>query len=241
MRYGIFSDIHSNLEALDAVIEAYRREDIDEYLCIGDLVGYAANPNECIQKVLALAAVTIAGNHDWASVGLLSTGHFNPFAREAALWTRSNLNEQGRRFLEGLPLVYKNEHLTLAHGTLDQPGDFNYMTDAYIASKTLELLETEICFVGHTHVPGAFVESEEGMCYHEDGNIDIKKGSRYIINAGSIGQPRDGDPRAAYCIYDTDKNNIRIKRISYDIQGARNKIISEGLPGVLGERLLAGR
>ncbi len=242
MRYGIFSDIHSNLEALDAVIEAYRKEKIDRYLCVGDVVGYASSPKECIEKIRMLAMITVAGNHDWASVNLISTDYFNPLAKEAVFWTQRNLDEEGRYFLEHLMLVYKNEDLTMVHGTLDEPGDFNYMTDGYIASRTFELLETNICFVGHTHVPGVFIKSKDSRIrYQEDSNINIKEDSKYIINVGSVGQPRDGNPKAAYCIYDSDKKNVQIKRISYDIQTVRKKIIAGGLPRFLGERLLIGR
>lgn len=242
MRYGIFSDIHSNLEALDAVIEDYKKEEIDRYLCVGDVVGYAANPKECIGKVKRLTMVTVAGNHDWASVNLFSTDYFNPNALEAVSWTTRNLDEQCRYFLEHLILVYKNEDLTMVHGTLDKPGDFNYMTDGYIASRTFELLETNICFVGHTHVFGVFVKSKDGRIqYQEESSIDIKEDNKYIINVGSVGQPRDANPKAAYCIYDTEKKNVQIQRISYDIQATRQKIINEGLPRFLGERLLMGR
>lgn len=242
LRYGIFSDVHSNLEALDAVIKAYGREEIDKYLCVGDVVGYGANPKECIEKIRLLVMITVAGNHDWASVSLFSTDYFSPNALEAVFWTQRNLDEGGRYFLKHLMPIYKNEDLTLVHGTLDEPGDFNYMTDGYIASRTFGLLETDICFVGHTHVPGVFIKSENAhIRYQEENNINIKGGSKYIINVGSVGQPRDGDPGAAYCIYDTKKKNVQIKRISYDIQAARGKIINAGLPGFLGERLLAGR
>jgi len=242
LRYGIFSDIHSNLEALDAVIEAYREEKIDKYLCVGDVVGYASSPKECIEKIRMLAMITAAGNHDWASVNLISTDYFNPLAKEAVFWTQRNLDEEGRYFLEHLMLVYKNEDLTMVHGTLDEPGDFNYMTDGYIVSRTFELLETNICFVGHTHVPGVFIKSKDSRIrYQENSNINIKEDSKYIINVGSVGQPRDGNPKAAYCIYDSDKKNVQIKRISYDIQVTGKKIIAEGLPRFLGERLLIGR
>ncbi len=242
MRYGIFSDIHSNLEALDAVSEAYRKEKIDKYLCAGDVVGYAANPKECIEKVKKLAIITVAGNHDWASVNLFSTDYFNPLAKEAVSWTEHNLDEQGRYFLEHLILVYKNEDLTMVHATLDEPGDFNYITDGYIASRTFELLETNICFVGHTHAPGVFIKSKDGRIQYQEGiNIYIKEDNKYIINVGSVGQPRDGNPKAAYCIYDTDMKNVQIKRISYDIQATGKKVIAEGLSRFLGERLLIGR
>lgn len=242
MRYGIFSDIHSNVEALDAVIEAYKKEGIDKYLCIGDIVGYAANPKECIEKTKMLAMITVAGNHDKACVNLFCADYFNSLAKEAVIWTQQNLDDQSRYFLEHLPLIYKNEDLTMVHGTLEEPQDFNYMTDGYTASKTFELLETDICFVGHAHVPGAFIKSENGRIqYQSENNIAIKEKNKYIINVGSVGQPRDGNPKAAYCIYDTKEKNVQIKRTNYDVQAARRKIINAGLPGFLGERLLAGR
>jgi len=278
VRYGIFSDIHSNVEALDAVIQAYRTEDIDKYLCIGDIVGYAANPNECIEKAKMLAMISVAGNHDRACVNLFSADYLNPFAKEAVIWTQSNLDDQSKYFLEHLPFIYKNEDLTMVHGTLDEPQDFHYMSDGYTASKTFGLLETDVCFVGHTHVPGIFIHSQQenlaihsedeqrllsinhsrprplgrgsrrliksengNIAYQKESGINIKEGNKYIIDVGSVGQPRDGNPEAAYCIYDTKKKNIEIKRVSYDIQAARGKIINAGLPGFLAERLLLGR
>jgi len=242
MRYGIFSDIHSNIEALIAVLDAYKKESIDKYLCVGDVVGYATNPKECIDKVKDIAAITIAGNHDWASVKLFSLDYFNPVAGEAIYWTRRNIDETSRYFLESLKLIYKNEDLTLVHGTLDNPRDFNYMIDGYIAEETFRLLETNICFVGHTHVAGIFIKDKnQRIHYREDKSIDISLENKYIINAGSVGQPRDGDPNAVYCIYDTDKKEVQIKRIDYDIEATRKKIIDAGLPKRLGDRLLIGR
>jgi len=166
MRYGIFGDIHSNLEALEAVIKAYQKEHIDKYLCAGDVVGYATNPKECIDKVKTLAMITVAGNHDWGSVDLFSADYFNPNAKEAISWTKRNLGEQDKYFLESLKLVYKNEDLTLVHGTLDNPQDFNYMTDGYIAEETFRVLETNICFVGHSHAAGIFIKDKDDNLYY---------------------------------------------------------------------------
>lgn len=246
MRYGIFSDVHANLEALDAVIEALKNESIDKYLCAGDVVGYAVNPNECIEKTKALAMITVAGNHDWASVDLFGLDYFNPQAYQAVIWTRKNLSRDCRYFLEALKLVYKNKDLTLVHGTLSDPQDFNYMTNGDSAEATFRLLENNVCFLGHSHIAGVFIEGENGdLVYREDdldGNfIDIKEGNKYIINVGSVGQPRDGNPKAAFSIYDTDKKRAWVKRISYDIKKTREKIIQAGLPRVLGDRLLAGK
>lgn len=242
MRYGIFSDIHSNLEAFDSVIKAYKSEAIDKYLCIGDVVGYATNPKECIEKVSKLAMITVAGNHDWAAVNLFSLDYFNEIAKEALLWARRNIDDTDRIFLESLKPTYKNKDFTLVHGTLDNPQEFNYMTDGYIAEETFRILDTNICFVGHTHHPGAFIKDKnESMHYRQDGSYDIKPDNKYIINVGSVGQPRDANPKAAYCIYDSEKREVRIKRIAYDFESSRKKIIDAGLAKFLGDRLLSGR
>lgn len=242
MRYGIFSDVHSNLEALEAVINAYKKEEIDKYLCVGDVVGYAANPKECIGKVKELVTITIAGNHDWANVDLFSLDYFNPDAKEAIFWTKQNLNDNSRYFLETLKLIYQDEDLTLVHGTLNEPQEFNYLVDEYAAYETIRLLETDICFVGHSHVAGIFIQDkDERVFYCLDSAIGIKEENKYIVNVGSVGQPRDRNPKAAYCIYDTEKKEIQIKRVDYDIEATRKKIIAAGLPRFLADRLLVGR
>jgi predicted phosphodiesterase len=242
MRYGIFSDIHSNLEALEAVIGAYKQECVDRYLCLGDIVGYAANPRECIERTKALSAVNVAGNHDWAAVNLFSLDYFNPRASESIVWTQQHIFDNDRHFLESLKLTYQNEHVTLVHATLDEPQDFSYLVDNNRAGNTFKLLATNICFLGHTHVAGIFTQNGNGRIdYQVAGCVDIKEGHKYVVNVGSVGQPRDGDPRAAYCVYDTDKRKIQIKRIDYDIETARQKIIRGGLPTFLGDRLTAGR
>ena len=241
MRYGIFADIHSNLEALEAVRKAYRGESIDQYLCVGDVVGYAANPRECIEKIKELLAITVAGNHDWAAVNLFSVDYFNPAARQAMLWTRDSLDDKSRCFLGSLKLLYKNEDLTLVHGTLNKPEDFNYMTDGYVAEETFGILENKICFVGHSHVAGVFIKDKDGRINHcLDNCIGIKNRNKYIVNVGSVGQPRDGNPEAAYCIYDTDKKEIQIKRTAYDIKTTKEKVVNAGLPRFLADRLSAG-
>jgi predicted phosphodiesterase len=242
MRYGIFADVHSNLEALERVLGAYKEESIDKYLCVGDVVGYASNPWECVEKIKALSTITVCGNHDWATVDLFSVDYFNPVARQAILWTRNNLDEKSRYFLESLKLLYKNEDLTLVHGTLHHPGDFNYIADSYAARETFRLLETNVCFVGHSHIAGIFIENKDNRIdYRADTPLNLEDGRKYVVNAGSVGQPRDGNPKAVYCIYDTEKKEIQIKRISYDIKAASRKIIDAGLPPFLGERLFLGR
>ena len=157
MRYGIISDIHGNLEALETAIDALSREKIDTYLCVGDIVGYAANPAECIEETKALTPHIVCGNHDIASSGLMGTSSFNEAAREAVIWTRNNLSQENIAFLKRLNYIYKNEHFILVHGTLEEPEAFHYMSDGYEAHRTFRLMgDTRVSFVGHSHIPGIF-------------------------------------------------------------------------------------
>ncbi len=241
MRYGIFSDIHSNLEALEAVIKAYRKEKIDKYLCLGDVVGYGANPNECVEITRSIAAMTVAGNHDWAAVDLSSSELFSEDAKVAILWTSRQLSDNSRDLLKTLKLVDELDNFVLVHGSLNEPQDFNYLLNINDCQATFQLLQFNICFVGHTHVPITFVKDKQGKTHYEDvPKISIEPGNKYVINVGSVGQPRDSVPEAAYCVWDTEKLEVEIKRTPYDVFIARQKIIDKGLPEFLGNRLLIG-
>ncbi len=242
MRYAIFSDIHSNLEAFEAVIQALGKESIDRYFCVGDVVGYAANPCECIQKLKAIASITVAGNHDWASVNLFPLECFNLPARKAVAWTALVLKDEDKEFLRGLKPVYHNEDLTLVHSTLNQPEVFNYLIDLLSIESTFSVLKNNICFVGHSHIPAIFYQDAKGnICLSKEKKIQVLPGNKFIVNVGSIGQPRDGNPEAAYCIYDTKTMLVEIKRAIYNVELTKQKIISAGLSVFLGERLLVGR
>ncbi len=241
MRYGIFGDVHSNLEAFEAVINAYKKENIDRYFCVGDIVGYGADPWECIKNFKALDVVSVCGNHDWATVGLFDIEYFNPVAKEAVEWTKDFLGEAEKLFLKSLNLIVKEKDFILVHGTLHKPEDFLYALDLSSARASFNLMDRPILFVGHSHSPVIFFEKDNNIDYTFKDCLDIEEEARYIINVGSVGQPRDGDPRAAYCIYDTEERRIWIKRIEYDVEKAKEKILKAGLPEVLGYRLLEGR
>lgn len=242
MKYAIFSDVHANLEAFEAVIGAYKGESIDAYFCVGDLVGYGADPCQCIEKIKEVASVTVAGNHDWASVDLCPIEYFNPQAAKAIEWTRKELDGNSKAFLESLPLVHQEKAFTLVHGSLDNPGDFRYVLDAYSAEQTFRRMQTQICFVGHSHVPGIFVRNRDSRIHYScECPIVIETGNSYLVNVGSVGQPRDGNPDACYCIFDTGSNTLKIRRIPYDIRTAGEKIINAGLPRFLADRLLTGQ
>lgn len=241
MRYGIFSDLHANLQATEALIDACKKEALDTWVCVGDIVGYGANPKECIARVEALAAISVAGNHDWASVELYPTERFNPLASQAISWTSLQLDKEERDFLTRLEPVYKNADLTAVHGTLDAPEDFDYMLGDSVIRENLALLDTGICFVGHTHLPQIIMQDADGhIRIHPEAGVRLKEDSKYIVNVGSVGQPRDRDARACYCVYDTAKREVQIKRLDYDAQSARDSIIAAGLPVFLGDRLLRG-
>ena len=241
MRYGIYSDIHANLEALKAVLEMLEKENVDQYICLGDIVGYGANPRECLQLALEYDSLLVAGNHDYAIAGKLNIDFFNHYAQEAVLWTREQLSDKERQFLRNLDLVQKIEGvLTIVHGTLNFPEMFDYIQTSYDAHLSLELLETPVCFLGHSHVPVAFYQGPT-VTFSMDEEISIAKDSKTLVNVGSVGQPRDENPLASCAVYDDEAEKVWLHRVEYDIETAIEKIITAGLPEILGERLRYGR
>lgn len=242
MKYGIFGDVHSNREAFQKVIEEYKKEDIAKFICVGDIVGYGVDPHWCIEEVQSLDAEISCGNHDWASVGRFSTEYFNYAAREAVKWTQENLKEEEKEFLKSLDLVIDRGDFTVVHGSLDSPDFFYYIIDERSAYRCFRNMENRnMCFVGHSHVPVVFSMKDGEIKYTYRDFVELEDGVKYIVNVGSVGQPRDGNPSAAFSIYDSDRRTVEIKRVSYDIESAKNKILNAGLPEVLGYRLLEGR
>lgn len=240
MRYGIFSDIHGNLEALKAVLGALDQERVDGCLCLGDLVGYGPQPGECIHEVQKYNCTVIAGNHDYAVCGKIDIGNFNVYAREAILWTREVLGEADAEYLGQLPLVERLDGLELVHGSLYAPELFDYLQTSYDAYLTMERMETPVCFVGHSHVPIAFVQGEV-ISYCLQADVPIAWDGKVVVNVGSVGQPRDKDPRAAYAVYDTETRVVSVRRVRYDIEAMVREFQEAGLPTPLGERLRVGR
>ncbi|MBI4974292.1 MAG: metallophosphoesterase family protein [Candidatus Omnitrophica bacterium] len=241
MRYGLISDIHGNLEAFQASLDALSKDSIDEYLCIGDVVGYGADPQGCIRLVKSLEPkVLIAGNHEWGVLGLVDLGYFTETAKDAILWTKAVLSQDELEFLKSFRVVYEDETLTLVHGSLESPEKFNYIFNRDDAYFTTRLQKTHLCFVGHTHRPGVFCYNNEAIAYIMEHEVKIDSYKKYIVNVGSIGQPRDGDPRASYAIYDDEKRTIEIRRVEYDIRISQGKILKAGLPVKLAYRLSIG-
>lgn len=245
MRYLIFTDIHGNLEAFLAFLKFASRRKIDHYLFLGDLVGYGASPNEIIQKIRRLKPLSmIRGNHDKAVCGLDAVQTFNPIAASAIHWTIEHLTRASSQYLCKLqkgPLVI-NKDIMICHGA---PFDEDhYIFGEFDASEAFYHITTQICFFGHTHFPFVYQEKDhfvEGTFLSGDANeIKIEKGVRYLINPGSIGQPRDRNPHAGCAIYDTKARKVKFYRIPYDIETAQKKIIRAGLPSALAERLAIG-
>ncbi|MEA3489686.1 MAG: metallophosphoesterase family protein [Candidatus Omnitrophota bacterium] len=242
MKHIIISDIHSNLQAFEAVVRSFPESDNKNIICAGDIVGYGADPNVCIDMMISLGARCVLGNHDAASINKTDITYFNEWAKEAVYWTREHLDRSGYGYLETLPYVLEDGSFTMVHGTLHCPEEFMYMDCGARAMHTFEILSTKVCFVGHSHVPGSFILRRGSVYYRSySERIVLEKDARYIINVGSVGQPRDDDPRACYCIYDSDKDVVEFRRIEYDVETARRRILDEGLPRYLGDRLLNGR
>ncbi len=226
MRFALISDIHGNLEALTVALEAIDKRGVDSIVCLGDIVGYGADPVECLDIVRAKASTVILGNHDAAAIGSEDLAYFNDKARSAALWTQAVLSAKDKDYLRTLPLLYLDKDLHFVHGTPLYPEDWNYIFTAYDTQGQYEAIQGEVCFVGHSHVPGDFKEKRD----------DTGTGKR-IINVGSVGQPRDRDPRLCCAIYDTESKEVEFVREEYDIKSAAAKIRKAGLPVFLAERL----
>ena len=241
MKYGIFSDVHSNLEAFKAVLDVYYRERIDHYIFLGDIIGYGADPAECLARLCELKAVTVAGNHDWAVAGKFSPNNLNVYAREAIFWTQKKLKKEDLTYLAGLNLTVEVDDFVCVHGSLKSPHDFNYIFDLDDATEDFNFLNKKIYFIGHTHRPGIYCQDKENTSYINQSKLTLEEDKRYLINIGSVGQPRDGDPRASFCIYDNEINSIEIIRVGYDIAKAASAILNEGLPPMLANRLYDGR
>jgi len=238
--YAIISDVHSNLDALRAVIDDInKRTPSVGILFLGDIVGYGPEPNECIEIIKDIASFPIAGNHDWASVGLTDIEYFNPDAREAILWTQNVLRVEGSEFLKGLPLTAEVGDIFLVHGTPKEPQDWHYLIYLEDAEENFNYFKGNICFLGHSHIPFIIERAGDGSLRTFGKRAKIKSGSRYIINPGSVGQPRDRDPRASYAILKGDE--VEIIRVAYPIENTQRKMKTLGLPRALIERLALGR
>jgi len=243
MRYGIISDVHANLPALEAVLSRLKEAGVDAYLCLGDVVGYGAEPNECCERVRALECPALLGNHDAAVAGALPLGWFNEPAAAALVWTRRALSQANLDFLRRLPYQHRGEGFRAVHGSVLEP--FTYLYEGELARASLEAIEEPLCFFGHTHIACAFLLVEEtnqmeAVVFAEGGSLTLSPRIRYMVNPGSTGQPRDGNPEAACAIFDTELRQVEFIRTPYPIEQEQANMRQAGLPEVLIARLQVG-
>ena len=240
MKYAIISDLHSNLEALQAVLRDIEEQGVDKHICLGDIVGYGAEPNESVDIIRGLNCPCVLGNHDAGAIGITDIGKFNSAARIATEWTSEVLTDENRAYLEGLKTVDRIETFTIVHANLEDPLEWAYIFNSHEAEHYFQFQKDTVCFFGHTHIQCAF-KSNTVTPFVKASSMQIKSGHKYLVNVGSLGQPRDGDPRAAYAIYDLDENRIIFRRVEYDIEKTQEKIFDANLPHILALRLAMGK
>ena len=243
MRYGILGDIHANLTALRTAMARFDAASVDVIVSVGDVVGYGAAPEECIKILRDAGAFVVQGNHDAACVGAIDDEYFNRYARDAVRWTRAELSRDDLDWLEGLPLTLELEHCQVAHGTLAGPEHFDYLLGVENARPSIQAMTRPVCFVGHSHLPLTVVEPRDAvgrLGFSPDSDIDLSDCRRAIVNVGSVGQPRDEDPRLALAIFDSDEERVVIERHEYDIGVEARRILDAGLPKILSDRLWIG-
>lgn len=240
MKYAILADIHANLEALQVVLEDAKSLKCTHYACLGDVVGYNANPKECLDIVRNMGMPCVKGNHDeYCSMDGELEG-FNPHAKEAINWTREQLSAEDRQWLRELKYIRLIASFSLVHATLDGPQRWGYVFDKLAAAASFTYQNTSVCFFGHTHVPVAFIRDSvvRGGTYSK---FKTEPGKKYFVNIGSVGQSRDGVAKATYGVYDLDEGTIELRRLDYDIPTTQAKIRAAGLPERLAERLDFGK
>lgn len=245
MRLALISDIHSNLQALEQVLARLQTEAVDLILNLGDLVGYNANPNECIEMIKAAPVQSLAGNHDLALLDVELAQYFNIIAYQAILWAREQVRPELKEFIQDLPLTRMGQGYVACHGTPGSPD--SYINYHFQGKKVLKMLDKglklRVCFFGHTHRRALWYRDIRGKVALRPitpGKMILEPGWHYLINPGSVGQPRDGNPEAAYAIFDDQEFSIEYKSVPYDVAAAQSSILKAGLPEYLAERLAQG-
>ena len=239
-RVGVFSDIHGNYPALQRVIGELDKMNLDALVCCGDVVGYGASPNECVELLRERKIPTIAGNHDFAAVERVDITYFNDIAKRSILWTRGVLTAENREFLNGLPLTLETDDALFVHASPRNPEYWSYIITIGDARQSFRHFDQGICFIGHSHTPFV-VENREGeLASHTTPLVELNEGSQYVVNVGSVGQPRDRNPDACFAVLDLTENHVQICRTEYDLATAQDAIRNNGLPLELAERLAYG-
>jgi diadenosine tetraphosphatase ApaH/serine/threonine PP2A family protein phosphatase len=241
VRYAVLSDVHGNIEALEAAFA--RIADDDDVLCLGDMVGYGPNPNECVDWLRARVSAAVLGNHDVAAIDDFGLAYFNPAAREAMRWTQRVLTPENKAWLDSLGYEFRMPDFLLVHGA--PVNYFEYILDKPAAARAFAATDAPIIFIGHTHIAEVYTLRPGGEIEHahlqQGGEVQLDEGSRYLINVGSVGQPRDLNPRASFGIYDSEARTVTITRFDYPIARVQEKIASAKLPDALARRLVVGR
>ncbi|MGA3244465.1 MAG: metallophosphoesterase family protein [Bacteroidota bacterium] len=232
MRIAIISDIHSNLEALKSAFEAIDAQHVDDIVCLGDTVGYGSNPNECLELVRSRCSIILQGNHDAAAVDLSVANQFTLNAQLSAIWTFGTLLPENKDFLRNLPLMKPRGDILFSHASPFEPEEWNYVISEYDTREAFQAFTEKICFIGHSHIPVIFSEHGKASA--------ISPSGRFIVNVGSIGQPRDANPNLSFGIFDTESWTYQNVRVGYDVDAAAEKIRKAGLPRALAERLYQG-
>ncbi len=240
MRFAVISDVHANLEALEAVLKDIRKRRVEGILFLGDAVGYGPNPNECLQVLSDNCRILLAGNHDRAAAGLTDIEYFNEYAKKAVLWTRQVLTEKSRKLIENLPVQQKlkKENVLLVHSSPKEPEAWHYLVTLWDAEVNFQYFDERICILGHSHLPFVIERLPSGEMITYNSTAGLGQNERYIINAGSVGQPRDGDPRACYVLFEGGSSEF--VRVEYNIKETQLKMRNAGLPLPLIERLSRG-
>jgi len=239
MKVAVFSDIHSNLEALEAVLEDMESQFVTHRMCLGDIVGYSADPSQCVKEVKALDCSAIKGNHDEEATCDSTLDGYNDLAKESLFYSREHLEQSEKEYLNTLPYELKLSNSTFVHSCLCHPENWMYVLSYREASLNFENQTTPVAFCGHTHYPLIFENNTPLRAYHTVKKIRLNKRRRYLINVGSVGQPRDGDNRSCYGIYDPDESFFEFRRVEYDIEKTADKIVRAGLSPILAARLRA--
>ena len=237
-KIAIFSDIHANITALEAVISDADAQGVSSFACLGDIVGYGPSPGDCVTRVQELKCVSVKGNHDEYVLDDYDLSTFNSQAREALEWTRGNLSKGQKEWLGSLPYTKRLGRNLIVHATLENPEEWDYVRNSFDATLAIQAQNTPICFYGHTHVPVAYEMVENRAQLVKSSNVKVENGAKYLINVGSVGQPRDGDQKSSYVIFDRAERSIEFRRVAYDIQTVADEIFNVGLPKSLAERLV---
>ncbi len=242
MLYGICSDIHSNATAFKAVLESMRDNGVERKVCLGDIVGYGVDTDECVDLVRESMDFCLIGNHDSVAVKNESSEGFNPYAKQAIEWTQKHLSKESVAYIRSLPYIHEENDICFVHASPLSPADWVYVTDLEDALNAFDHFSERYCFVGHTHSPVIIASRPMAIPkILDEYEYVIANTERLLVNVGSVGQPRDRDPRACWCLLDTETKCVRLIRVDYDIRETQNRMKKQGMPSFLIDRLSVGR